>query len=96
MDEKSDKKVAIVTGASKGIGRAISIELGQYGYYIVINYKSDGHGASQTLEMIKEAGGVYSINGELFGELPLTRETRCTVIAANKKRLHDEIMQLIE
>ena len=51
---------------------------------------------SAGLFMIKEAGGVYSINGDFFGELPLTRETRCTVIAANNKRLHDEIVELIE
>ncbi|MCP4682461.1 MAG: 3-oxoacyl-ACP reductase FabG [Desulfobacterales bacterium] len=61
MDEKRDEKVAIVTGASKGIGRAISIELGKCAYYIVVNYRSDGYGASQTLEMINETGG----NGEI-------------------------------
>jgi len=32
---------------------------------------------SAGLFIIEEAGGVYSINGELFGELPLTRATRC-------------------
>jgi len=51
---------------------------------------------SAGLFLIKEAGGVYSVNGELFGDLPLTREIHCTVIAANSKRLHDEIMELIE
>ena len=51
---------------------------------------------SAGLFIIKEAGGVYSINGELFGDLPLTRKTRCTVVAANTKRLHDEILELIE
>ena len=51
---------------------------------------------SAGLFMIKEAGGVYSINGELFGDFDLTRETHCTVIAANSKRLHDEIMEIIE
>ncbi|RLI02959.1 hypothetical protein DRO31_02870, partial [Candidatus Bathyarchaeota archaeon] len=51
---------------------------------------------SAGLFIIEEAGGVYSINGELFGELPLTRATRCTVVAANTKRLHDEILELIE
>lgn len=51
---------------------------------------------SAGLLMIKEAGGVYSLNGELFGDLPLTRKTHCTVIAANTKRLHDEIMGLIQ
>lgn len=51
---------------------------------------------SAGLLMIREAGGVYSLNGELFGDLPLTRETRCTVITANTRRLHDEILELIE
>lgn len=51
---------------------------------------------SAGLLMIKEAGGVYSLNGELFGDLPLTRETHCTVVAANTKRLHDEIMELVK
>ena len=50
---------------------------------------------SAGLHMICEAGGVYSLNGELFGDLPLTRETRCTVVAANTRRLHDEILELI-
>ena len=56
MNNRRDEKVAIVTGASKGIGRAICIELAGYGYYVVVNYRSDGYGASQTLEMIKKAG----------------------------------------
>ena len=51
---------------------------------------------SAGLFMIKEAGGVYSLNGEVFGDLPLTQEAHCTVIAANTRRLHDEIMELIE
>ena len=51
-----NEKVAIVTGASKGIGRAISIELAKVGYYIVINYKSDDAAASETLNMIKNIG----------------------------------------
>ncbi len=62
MDKERDEKVAIVTGASKGIGRAISVELGKCGYYMVVNYRSDEHGASQTLEIIKKAGG----NGEVL------------------------------
>jgi myo-inositol-1(or 4)-monophosphatase len=51
---------------------------------------------SAGLLMIREAGGVYSLNGEVFGDLPLTRETHCTVIAANTRRLHDDIMELIQ
>jgi len=50
------KKVALVTGASKGIGQAICVELAKDGYRIVINYKSDEMGAVNTLEMVREAG----------------------------------------
>jgi len=56
MNSKSDERVAIVTGGSKGIGRAISIELAKVGYYIVINYKSDDAAASETLNIIKNGG----------------------------------------
>jgi len=56
VNNKSDERVAIVTGGSKGIGRAISIELAKVGYYIVINYKSDDTAASETLNMIKNRG----------------------------------------
>jgi len=56
MTEDSIKKPAIVTGASKGIGRAISVELARSGFYPIINYRSDEAGAMQTLKMITELG----------------------------------------
>lgn len=55
-------KYALVTGASKGIGRAISVELAQMGYYILINYNSSPEEAQKTLELVKESGS----NGELM------------------------------
>ena len=57
MVEKRDEKVAIVTGASKGIGRAICVELAAWGCYVIVNYRSDKAGAYQSLEMIRQAGG---------------------------------------
>jgi 3-oxoacyl-[acyl-carrier protein] reductase len=57
MDTEPERKVAIVTGASKGIGRAISLELARNGYHIVANYHSDEKGAIETQAMIHQEGG---------------------------------------
>ncbi|WP_318476197.1 3-ketoacyl-ACP reductase FabG2 [Photobacterium leiognathi] len=47
----------LVTGASKGIGRAIAIQLAKDGFTIAIHYMSDKQGAEATLVSITEAGG---------------------------------------
>lgn len=56
MIKKRGEGVAIVTGASKGIGRAISIELATCGYNVVVNYRSDEQGATETLDMMNRVG----------------------------------------
>ncbi|MBP1667682.1 MAG: fabG [Bacteroidetes bacterium] len=55
-------KYALVTGGSRGIGRAISVKMVSLGYPILVNYKSNEAEAMQTLSLIKEAGG----SGELL------------------------------
>ena len=47
---------ALVTGGSRGIGRAICIKLAQLGYKILINYVSNIDEAKKTLTLVKEAG----------------------------------------
>ena len=51
------KKYALVTGGSRGIGRAISIQLASMGYHVLINYKSNREEAEKTLARILENGG---------------------------------------
>ncbi len=63
MDEKKRVAVALITGAAKGIGRAIAMEMAGRGFYVVINYLSDQTGAEQTLATVKENGGT----GEIYG-----------------------------
>lgn len=55
-------KCALVTGGSRGIGRAICLRMASLGYYVLINYKSNAKEANNTLSQITESGG----NGELL------------------------------
>jgi 3-oxoacyl-[acyl-carrier protein] reductase len=54
---KSNGQVALVTGASRGIGRAIALALGQAGAYVVINYRGNQEAAESTLEELHGTGG---------------------------------------
>ncbi len=56
MNEKKANSVAIVTGGSKGIGRAICVELARNGYTVIINYRSDHKGAQETLSLVEAQG----------------------------------------
>ena len=51
------KRYALVTGASRGIGRAIAIELAKDGCSILLNYKSNHAAAQEAKRLIEEAGG---------------------------------------
>lgn len=55
-------KFALVTGGSRGIGRAVCLKLADMGYNILINYRSKEEEANQTLSLIKEKG----VTGELL------------------------------
>lgn len=50
-------KVAIVTGASVGLGRAIAVAFGQEGASVVVNYSRSQGDAEETAELVKAAGG---------------------------------------
>jgi 3-oxoacyl-[acyl-carrier protein] reductase len=55
-------KIALVTGGSRGIGKAISIRLGREGYHVLVNYRSNEAEAMDTLEKIENTEG----SGELL------------------------------
>lgn len=55
-------KYALVTGGSRGIGRAICVKLAQMGYTVLINYVSNDAQAEETLRLVREVGS----DGELL------------------------------
>jgi len=55
-------QIALVTGASRGIGRAIALALGQAGAYVVINYKGNQAAAEETLSLLRAANGIGELS----------------------------------
>ncbi|MDR2130189.1 MAG: 3-oxoacyl-ACP reductase FabG [Odoribacteraceae bacterium] len=55
------KKYALVTGGSRGIGRAIAVKLASAGHHVLVNYKSNEEEARKTLEEIAAAGGTAEL-----------------------------------
>ena len=53
----SDQKIAVVTGASRGIGRAVALRLAKDGYKVIINYNGSEAAALEVKNQIEQMGG---------------------------------------
>ena len=56
MEKVLEGKVAVVTGASRGIGRAIAVELGRLGADVVINYTANETAAADAANLVQATG----------------------------------------
>ncbi len=74
-------KTALVTGASRGIGRGIAIELARTGARVAINYAGNAEAAAEALSLVKAAGGDgFIVQGDV-------------AVAADRERLVAETME---
>lgn len=71
-------KYALVTGASRGIGREVAVKLATMGYYILINYLSNKTAAQETLRLVVDAGS----KGELM-QFDVSNSEQVSVVLAN-------------
>lgn len=101
------KRYALVTGASRGIGRAIAVELAKDGCSILLNYKSNHAAAQEAKRLIEEAGGEAelmpfdvsqpdAINAALDKWFDSHPDEYIDVLVNNAGIVDDEIMLMME
>src|SRR3954466_14208787 len=74
MSSKLQGKVAVVTGASKGIGASIALHLAREGAAVVVNYSSSKEGADRIVgEIVGNGGRAVAIQGNLAKEADVRR-----------------------
>lgn len=82
-------KTALISGASRGIGKEIAIKFVKYGAFVGINYVSNDNAAKDTLRQIREKGGEGMI---LKGDISDTTNVKRIVKQLIKKRDYIDIL----
>lgn len=103
MSEETERQVALVTGGSRGIGRAVCKRLAQDGYRVIVNYLSQREAAEEVCRSIEESGGsAWAIQADVteresvraLFEAIREREGRLDVLVNNAGRLHEALFAL--
>jgi 3-oxoacyl-[acyl-carrier protein] reductase len=96
-------KYALVTGGSRGIGRAVCLKLAEQGYNILVNYKSNEEQAVKTAELVKEknvevellrfdVSNKEDVDKELGGWIEKNKEKVIEVLVNNAGIRQDALM----
>jgi 3-oxoacyl-[acyl-carrier protein] reductase len=85
-----EDQIGIVTGGSRGIGRAVVLALGRLGAHVIINYRDNHRAATQTLEDLKQRGG----HGEI-GQFDVANESQIEEVIKKIVDQHKKIDILV-
>jgi len=90
------KQIALVTGGSRGIGRAICLELAKSGSYVVVNFRSNKKAAEETLEFIHQAGGMgETVCFDVADQEATTRHESIDILVNNAGETADSLFVLM-
>jgi NAD(P)-dependent dehydrogenase (short-subunit alcohol dehydrogenase family) len=81
-------KTALITGASRGIGKGIAVTFAQYGAFVGINYHSHDTAAKETLQLVRKNGGDGML---LKGDVSDAARVETIVETLVKKRGHIDV-----
>ena len=84
-------KSSLVTGGSRGIGRAICVKLAELGYHVLINYKGNEAAANETLELVKAKGAT----GEILKFDVADKEDIKTVLGKWIETNEDKVLEVL-
>ena len=84
-------KNALITGASRGIGKSIAIELAANNFHVLINYQANDQAAQETLDTIKQAGG----SAELLKFDVANFEATVSALTNWKKNNENQIIEVL-
>src|SRR5438445_12495159 len=83
-----DKRIALSTGASRGIGRAVAVALAHAGCHVLVNFRSRQEAATETLSLIEHTGGTgelcpFDVAASVAGDEVMARHPRIDILVNN-------------
>jgi 3-oxoacyl-[acyl-carrier protein] reductase len=92
-----EKKIALITGASRGIGRAIALALANTGCHVLVNFRSRQEDAAETLALIERDGGAgelcpFDVTDPAACDEAIAGHPRIDILVNNAGIRHDALL----